>query len=196
MNSLVSVLPEFLRYGYFALFALMLVGGLYVPVPSNIALIGAGALSHFSQDGLHFNIFIAGLIGLAGSVIGDVASYYIARKLSSPKRRAAFEKKHKSLHKLEKYLKQHPLLTVSITRLIGFLSPAVNTLSGFTKLRANIFILGDVIGNIVYVIVFMGAGYLVGSANGHLITLLGVATATLVVLAILYIGGILLMRKD
>jgi membrane-associated protein len=195
MNSFASLLPWFLHYGYLALFLLMFTGSLYLPVPSNIALIGAGALSHFSQNGLHFNIFIAALIGLAGSTLGDVISYYIARKFSSKKRREKFEKKHKSLHKIEKYLKKHPLMTISVTRLIGFLSPITNSLAGFSKLKAHTFILGDIIGNIIYVIIFMGAGYVVGSASGHLVDLLGFATGTLVILALIYIGGIVFMRE-
>ena len=195
MNSFASLLPWFLQYGYFALFILMLAGGLYLPVPSNIALIGAGALSHFSQNGLHFNIFLAPAIGLVGSIMGDIGAYYISRKFSSPKRRAKFEKNHKSLHKLELYLKKHPLMTVSVTRLIGFLSPSVNTLAGFTKLSARTFILGDILGNIAYVIIFMGAGYLVGNANGNIVELLGFGTGILVVLAGVYIGAIILMRK-
>ena len=195
MNSFVSLLPWFLQYGYYALFALMFLGSLYFPVPSNIALLGAGALSHISIQGLHFNIFIAALVALIGSTLGDIGAYYISRRVSSPKRREKFEKGHKIYRKLESYLKRHPIMTVSSTRLIGFLSPATNTLSGFSKLPVRTFIKGDVLGNTIYVIVFMGAGYLVESASGNIVVLLGFATATLVVLALLYIGAIVFLRE-
>jgi membrane-associated protein len=194
VNSFTSLLPWFLRYGYYALFALMFLGGLYFPVPSNIALLGAGALSHISIDGLRFNIGIAVLIAFVGAVLGDCGTYYIARRFSSPKRREAFEKKNKSYRKIEAYLKRHPVMTVAVTRLIGFLSPATNTLAGFSKLSFKTFLLGDTVGNAIYVVLFMGVGYVVESTSGNLVALLGLVTATLVVIALLYIGAIIFLR--
>jgi membrane-associated protein len=194
MNSFFSLLPWFLRYGYYALFALMFLGGLYFPVPSNIALLGAGALSHVTIDDLHFDIGVAALVGFIGSILGDCSTYYIARRFSSPTRREKFEKGNKSYRKIEAYLKRHPLMTVGATRLIGFLSPATNTLAGFSKLSFRTFLLGDTIGNAVYVVLFMGAGYVVGSVSGNLAALFAFITGILVILSLLYIGAIIFLR--
>lgn len=195
MDSLVSVLPYFFQYGYVALFVLMFIGGFYLPVPSNIALVAAGALSHFSYDGFHFNIFLAALIGFAGSVLGDTCSYYIARRFGKHERRERFEKRHTSLRKIGGYLKRHPILTIGTTRLVGFLSPIVNSLSGFTKLPVRTFLLGDILGNAAYVILFMGAGYLIGVATNNVVDILAFGTGTLAVLACMYVGAIVFVQR-
>lgn len=195
MSSFASLLPWFLEYGYFALFAVMLLGAFYLPVPSNIGLLAAGALSHFSASGVHFNIFLAALVGFAGSVLGDTGAYYFSRRFSSHERREKLKARHNTYRKLEGYLKRHPILTVSVTRLIGFLSPVTNTLAGFSKLHFHLFILGDILGNAVYVILFMAVGYGVGSANDNLVALISFASATLVALALIYIGAIVFLRE-
>ena len=144
-----------MKYGYFALFVLLFLGGIYVPLPSNVALLFAGILSHITVQGLHFNFFIAAGVAFVASMLGDIGAYYLSRRFSSKKKREAFEKKHQFYRKLESYLKRHPVMRVSVTRLIGFLSPAVNTLAGFSKLHTRTFIIGSAIGNVATVLLYM-----------------------------------------
>ncbi len=196
MESFLDVLPSLFEYGYVALTAIMFLGGFYLPVPSNTVLVAAGALSHISYDGLHFNIFLAAAIALIASILGDIGSYYVARRIGHHKqRRERFEAKYKTFVRVGNYLKRHPIRTVSITRLIGFLSPVVNTLSGFTKLPIRIFIIGDIIGNVIYVALFMGAGYLIGSQANNLGELITYTTALLAGVAVIYIGAIIFMQR-
>jgi membrane protein DedA with SNARE-associated domain len=195
MESLTDILPWFLHYGYVALFFIMAVGELYLPVPSNLALLAAGALSRLSEGGVHFNIFLAAGVAFIASIVGDMAAYYIARKFGSQKRQEKFETQHKSFRKISTYFKKHPIITICVTRLIGFLSPIVNSLAGFTKLSAKSFFCADVLGNAIYVILYMGIGYIIGGASGSIVTLLAEATGVLVVFSLVYIGAILLLKE-
>ena len=195
LNTLAGLLPWFLKYGYFALFGFLFLGGVYLPLPSNVALLAAGVLSHISVEGLHFNFFIAAGVAFAASMLGDMGAYFLARRFTSSKRRKKFEKGHPTYVKLEGYLKRHPIWTVSVSRMIGFLSPAVNTLAGFSKLHARTFLIGDVIGNVFTVLIYMIVGYVAQSVSGNLVELLGFATSGLLVLAVIYIGAIVFLRK-
>src|SRR5215468_5127934 len=58
------------------LFVLLVAGGLGVPIPEDVTLIGAGALAH--QQVLHLNEVIA--VGLAGVAVGDWLVYLIGRR--------------------------------------------------------------------------------------------------------------------
>jgi membrane protein DedA with SNARE-associated domain len=196
MDSLAGLLPWFLEYGYFALFVLLFSGGIYLPLPSNVALIAAGVLSHISVDGLHFNFVIAASIAFLASVLGDIGAYYLSRTFTSKKRRAKLEKRHASYRKIEKHLRAHPVITVASTRLIGFLSPAINSLAGFSKLSFVQFVIGDVVGNAVCVILYMGVGYYAESISGNLVTLVSIGSGVLVVFAIVYVGILLFLRED
>jgi membrane protein DedA with SNARE-associated domain len=195
MNSFAGVLPWFLHYGYFALFGFLLLGGLYLPLPSNVALLGAGVLSHITKDGLHFNFFIAALVAFIASMLGDVGAYYLARRFTSKKKREKLEKKHGIYSKVEHYLKKHPIMTVAVTRLIGFLSPAVNSLAGFSKLHVRTFILGDALGNVVCVLLYMWVGFVAESVSGNLVNLISYGIGILVLIALIYGAVIYFLRK-
>lgn len=195
MNSFAGVLPWFLHYGYFALFGFLFLGGLYLPLPSNVALLGAGVLSHIPQDGLHFNFFIAALIAFVASMLGDVGAYYLARRFTTRKKRERLENKHGIYSKVEHYLKKHPIMTVAVTRLIGFLSPAVNSLAGFSKLHIRTFILGDALGNVVCVFLYMIVGYEAESVSGNIVHLLSLGVGVLGVLLVSYVAIFYFLKK-
>jgi membrane-associated protein len=195
LGSLAGLLPWFLKYGYFALFSLLFLGGIYLPLPSNLALLGAGILSHITDQGLHFNFFIAAGVAFTASILGDTGAYYLSRRFTSKKRRAKFEKGHPTYVKLESYLRRHPVWTVGVSRMIGFLSPAVNSLAGFSKLPVRIFLTGDIIGNAFTVLIYMLVGYEAQSVSGNLVELLGFATSGLLVLAVIYIAAIVFLRR-
>ncbi|MDB5265402.1 MAG: hypothetical protein JWM39_115 [Parcubacteria group bacterium] len=195
MNSFGGLLPWFLHYGYFALAGFLLLGGLYLPLPSNVAILAAGVLSHISQDGVHFNFFVAAGVAFSASVLGDVGAYYIARRLVSRRKQKSLEKKHKSYLKLEIYLKKHPILTISVTRLIGFLSPGVNTLAGSVRLPVRTFIAGDILGNVICVLLYMSVGYVAESVSGNLVNLLGIGIGILVIVVGIYAAAMFFLRE-
>ncbi len=195
MDSFSWLLVWFLQYGYFALFFLLLFGDLYLPLPSNLALLGAGVLSHISINGLHFNFFIAAGVGFIACVFGDTGAYYLSRYFTSPKRRARAEVRHASYRKVAHHLREHPIITVSATRFIGFLSPVTSSLSGFSKLPYRIFIVGDCIGNAACVLIYMWVGYTAESVSGNLVELVSFASGIFLLFGVIYAGSIILLRE-
>jgi membrane-associated protein len=196
MAELTPILPLFLMYGYVALFVLVYLGWVYIPVPSNLALIGAGMLSHITQNGLHFNIFIAAAVALIAGVLGDISGYFVARQFGNETRQKKFEEKHTSYKKLLKYLQSHTLLTVGVSRLIGFASPLINSLAGFSKTSVRVFLLGDILGNIAYVAVYMGLGFFIGDASSNTFSFIGVIIGGFIVFLSFYAGIYILFIRD
>jgi membrane-associated protein len=186
MAELTPILPLFLMYGYVALFVLVYLGWVYIPVPSNLALIGAGILSHITQNGLHFNIFIAAAVALIAGVLGDISGYFVARQFGNETRQKKFEEKHTS----------HTLLTVGVSRLIGFASPLINSLAGFSKTSVRVFLLGDILGNIAYVAVYMGLGFFIGDASSNTFSFIGVIIGGFIVFLSFYAGIYILFIRD
>lgn len=194
MQAIQPLLPYFFQYGYLALFVILFLSAAYLPLPANIAVIAAGALSHFSSNGVHFNLFLAAAVAVTGNILGDVSGYYLARRFSSPKRRERFQRRHKSFRKIENYLKEHPFMTIGVSRLIGFASPIVNTLAGFTKLPIRIFLVGDIVGNALYTTLYIGIGYVIGSQINNSNVLIGSVTGIVVLIGAIYAAAIYLLR--
>src|SRR5689334_17065844 len=103
------------HFGYVAVFALLVAGGLAVPVPEEAIQLGAGVLSHEGYLRLAVVIPVAWL----GIVTGDFLWFSLARRhgpallsrtsvarVLTPSRRAW----------LEAHFARHPMITVAISR--------------------------------------------------------------------------------
>ena len=159
MSSLVSFLLSFLLlYKYGALFVLIFVAAVILPIPTNTLLLATGA---FSSQG-YFNFFISLVIAVVANVLGDSLGYFLAQKYG----RKVLQKLHIKIpsyvEKLEHYVDKHPGYTIFLSRFFGTADSVVNVFSGFAGVHFEKFIFYDFLGNFVSTGSVLFTGYFLG----------------------------------
>lgn len=153
-----SLLSALALYGAPILAATVLVGTLGLPLPSTTLLIAAGALTRV--EGVNPVYFI--LATLLAAVIGDSAGYLLGRHLGGA---------------LPERITRHPRWDTAVGRfseqgwgalylsrwLLTPLAVPLNVVAGASGYRSLSFLSAEVAGDITWILLYGGAGYLLGA---------------------------------
>ena len=178
------------RFGYLAVFLLLLGAGVGVPLPEEPTQLAAGALS---GEGL-LSLAPAMITCWLGIVCGDLAWFLLARRhgelvLSHAAVRRLLTRERRE--KVEAHLARHAFLTVLISRHLSGLRLAAFALAATHGVRPRTFLLADGLSALVSVPLVVSAGYL---GAHHLAAVHGaLRRAELSVLAIAVLLGIALV---
>ena len=152
------LLALILDYGPPVFGILLLMGSLGVPVGASVLVIAAGA---FSQRGI-LSWDLAALLGFLGAVIGDALSFGIgfytkgwvdARFGRSP-----------TWQNAERTFDRHAGLAIYLTRfLLTTLAIPTNLIAGGSGIQFRRFMLYDSLGELTWIILYGGLGYIFGS---------------------------------
>lgn len=159
MPTLATLLSWLLLYKYVALFAVVYVGALILPLPVNAALLAVGAFS--SQH--YFNFWLSLAVAIIANCLGDLTGYAVARHWGETVIRALHLNNFRFFGHLAEELRTDAIITIFITRQAGYLSTIANFLAGLVKVPFGIFLFFDFIGQIVEPLVALSIGYLVGN---------------------------------
>ena len=120
------------NWSYLAIFSVALLDAFFPVVPSESAVILAGALAG-SGEGL--NVFLIILVAWAGAVLGDNISYGIGKFAGehTVKRLFRSEKAHRGFDWAERQLEERGSYIILVARFIPFGRTAVTFTSGYTK---------------------------------------------------------------
>jgi membrane protein DedA with SNARE-associated domain len=152
------LLTLIINYGAPAFGVLLFLGALGVPVGASVLVIAAGA---FSQQGI-LSGAQAAFVGLIGAVLGDAASFgigyharfWVARRFG---RSLAWRSAKQSFE-------ARAGLAIYITRfLITALAVPTNLIAGGSGILFRRFIIYDSLGELTWIILYGGLGYLFGS---------------------------------
>lgn len=132
-------------------------------LPGDSFLFAVGALSAGSE---HFPIQILIPLLCVASIAGDSTNYIIGRKYG----RRLFETKHrfskflnpKHLHKTEDFFKTKGVLAVSISRFLPIFRTFTPFVAGITKMKYPLFLRYSILGSVLWISLFVGAGYFFG----------------------------------
>ena len=178
-------------YGYLAAFLLVFAAGASLPSPGALVIVIAGALipaGYFRLEAL-----LALLI--AANVLGDLATYGMARRFTGREVWARRTTKYRSLGRLEESLKRRPTLTVVVSRFVPFVNGGVSSLSGMCRLSPAHFAAADFTGNVLYVTAHVLLGLAFGRAWGDAAAVATVGGAVALVVAGFAIAGVVLVRE-
>jgi membrane protein DedA with SNARE-associated domain len=147
------------QFGYVALYALLVAGGLAVPVPEEAVQLGAGVLAHEGVLRLPLAIPVA----WAGIVTGDFLWFQLARRhgpalLARPSVARVLTPARRAW--LESHFARHPFLTVAIARHTSGLRLPAYALAATHGVRPGLFVLADGLSALVSVPLVVSAGYL------------------------------------
>lgn len=146
------------RYGYLAVFALLVGAGVGVPTPEEPTQLAAGVMA---QQGL-LSLAPAMAICWTGIVVGDLLWFLLAQRLGPP------ILGHKTLRRVltperrarvEAHLARHAFLTVMVSRHLSGLRLAAFALAATHGVRRRTFLAADALSALISVPLVVSAGY-------------------------------------
>jgi|GEM_PF-3174679 len=180
VEQLISYL---LIFRYIAVFIVVYLGGLGVPMPVNTILFTAAV---FADQG-HFNIFILFITALGANILGDLCIYSLARFLG----RKFIEKNyHKKLHfiirrvehrikPLQERFERHEVVAIVASRFISPLNTIANVCAGLVRVPVPTFIMAAAIGDCMSISTVLTFGFFIEESWGIVASILGAGGALL-----------------
>jgi len=190
MRETLSNLVE--SYGYVAVFVLIALESLGIPLPGESALVSAAAFAASGRLSLPWLLFVAA----AAAIMGDNGGYWIGRKGGPLILKRYGDVLHIDESKIErarKFFERHGAKTVFIGRFIALLRTWTALLAGVGQMRYGTFMLYNALGGITWAVIFGELGYIFGRNLPRLEHYVGQATLAFVLLAVLivalFLGG-------
>lgn len=186
-------------YGAYVIFASSFLSCLALPIPTSLMMLSGGA---FVATG-DLNIWQVTLAAYAGAVLGDQTGFLIGRHGGTPvvERIARTRARRAVLARARHVVDRNGGLGVFFsTWLVAPLGPWVNFIAGATGLGWGRFTIWDVLGEAVWVTVYVGLGYAFASQIGTVADVLGNVVGLLAGLAVagvmaLWIRGAIRAQK-
>jgi membrane protein DedA with SNARE-associated domain len=167
-----QVLAALLMYGLPVLFGVICICSAGVPFPISLLLVAAGSFVEQGEMKLWEVIAVASVAAVAGDQIGYGLSRWGGRRvIYRISRRIGVEAKIKQAEALTK---RWSGAGIFLTRwLITALGPWVNVASGMAAYPWRRFLLWDVLGEVLWVILYVGIGYAFSNRVQTIAELLG-----------------------
>lgn len=193
MNITDQVLAALLVYGLPVLFGVILVCSVGVPFPISLMLVAAGSFVEQGEMKLWQVIAVASVAAVLGDQIGYGLSRWGGRRLVDRlTRKVGVEDKVKQAEALTK---RWSGTGIFFSRwLITALGPWVNVASGMAAYPWRRFLLWDVLGEVIWVILYVSVGYAFSNRVQAISEILGNLTWVVVGLVVTAILGWQLMR--
>ena len=148
-------------YGYIAIYGLLALGIIGLPVPDEIMMTFVGYLTSISV----LNLEEALLVSFLGSITGMVVSYFVGKKVGKP-----FLRKYgkwlrmtpERLNRLEAWFNKYGSWTLVVAYFIPGIRHLASYLSGMNGMRSGKYMLFASAGAICWCFVFLLLGYFFG----------------------------------
>jgi membrane-associated protein len=169
--------------GYLAVFALIAIETMGIPVPGETALIAAALLAHDGQLSIETLIIVAAAAAIIGDNIGFAIGRHGGRRLflhPGP----LHDHRVRLIDRGEPFFEKHGPKAVFLGRWISGLRIASAWLAGMNKMRWPTFLFWNALGGICWAISVALAVYLLGDVAEHIITVAGPIAAAVAIVAI------------
>lgn len=153
------------HWGYAAIFAVVVLGNVGLPVPEETILTLAGYLVWRGE--LRFWLVL--IVGIVSASAGDNLGYWLGRRLGSPAVRRYGTRVWLSAARLEateRFVLKYGALAVVVARFLPGFRFAAGPVAGITGLPGPVFFMANVLGACLYVPVVVGVGYAIGRGVG------------------------------
>jgi membrane protein DedA with SNARE-associated domain len=181
-------------YGYWAVFALVGLESLGIPLPGETALIVAGA---YAGNTHHLSPWIIFAVASAGAIIGDNIGFWIGDKGGYRLARRYGHKIRLDEHKLKigRYLfDRHGPKVVFFGRFVSILRTYAAFLAGTSRMRWRRFLPANAAGGIVWAGIYTFAAYLAGNTLRRLSGTIDLAIGGAAILAVAAV--LLIVRRQ
>jgi membrane-associated protein len=160
MNLGDHLLTALSLYGIPILAVVLYVGCVGVPLPNALLLIASGSFIAGGQ----MDPWTVMIVASAASIAGDVTGYILGRWTGRAALRRLSPKLRQRLEKAEQSVRRWGAWGIFLTRwLITPAGPWVNLMSGASKYPWLRFVLWDVVGEVLWVVLYVSLGRVVAS---------------------------------
>jgi len=180
-------------YGYLALFVLVGLESLGIPLPGETGLLTAAA---YAATG-HLSIVAVVVAAALGAITGDAAGYWIGRTggLALVRRYGRFWRLNDTkLERARDFFRRHGGKTVFLGRFVSLLRMFAALLAGVTRMPYGRFTLYNATGGLCWATLFGSLGYAFGRSLPQLEHAVGQAGALLALFAAVLVAVVLVMR--
>jgi membrane protein DedA with SNARE-associated domain len=180
------LIPALDHYGHWAIFCLVMLESMGVPVPGETALVTAAVYAGSTH---HLDIQAVIVAAAAGAIVGDNIGYVVGRYFGLPLliRHGHYVHLTRKRLKLGQYLfLRYGGAIVFFGRFVAFLRTFAALLAGVNRYHWKGFLFFNAVGGIVWAAIFGLGGYFFGDAIEHFSRPVGIAAA--VIAAVTFIG--------
>lgn len=174
-------------YGYWAVFFLVGMESLGIPLPGETALVTAGAVAALG----HLSLFKVIAIGAAGAILGDAAGYWIGRRGGLSLIRKYGHIAHlneEKLDRMRRFFDAHGAKTVFLGRFVAVFRTWTAVIAGTAGMPYGTFTFYNVLGGITWAGLVGSAGYFFGKSLPLLERYVGRASLAAVLLVALSVS--------
>ncbi len=168
---------------YITVFGLLLAGAFGLPVPEDLALIGAGVLIHFGRA--HY--LIMGVICYVGIIVGDVIIYRLGYAAGPTLFRKRWFRRLVTASRIQSIragLEKRTFSSIFIARHLFYLRTASFLICGAVRINFTKFLICDLIAALITAPLMLFIGYLFGEHVGVILEWLNQIKVTLLVFGI------------
>jgi UDP-N-acetylglucosamine:LPS N-acetylglucosamine transferase/membrane protein DedA with SNARE-associated domain len=186
------------QYGYPALWLIVFLAAAGLPISGSLLLFASGAFAALGD----FNLFILFPVALSAAVMGDNLTYFIGRRVgislvSWLERQKRFRfVTPQALEKGRVYFRRSAAWAIFITRfLVVALGGPINLVAGLEFYPYYRFLVWDISGQILSVILSLGLGYIFAQSWEEVASVFGAASTLVLALLIVVALSIMLVRR-
>ena len=179
--------------GYLGIFLLMLIESSFIPFPSEIVLVPAGYLASKGDMDISLILFSSLLGSIGGALINYFGALYVGRKFLL-KFGKYFFVSEKALDKMETFFAKHGAISTFTGRLIPGIRQLISIPAGLSKMNLKVFILYTSLGALVWSIILVTLGYIIGEnqelIKEYLSLIVTITLACVTIITAIYIYNI------
>jgi membrane protein DedA with SNARE-associated domain len=195
---LVGLISAYIEhFTYLGLFVVLMLCGLGMPIPEDVALLAGGYLVH--RGVTRYPITLA--VSLFGVVAGDNSLFFLGRRFGSGLvRYFALRPGRKSqIERIEGFMQRHGHRAIFYARFLAGLRALIYLSAGSFGVRPAVFLLYDLLGALISVPIVVTLGYIFGKQLEMLVRYIGGFERLIVIVAILSVAvygtRMLVLRK-
>ena len=196
MVGLISAYIE--HFTYLGLFVVLMLCGLGLPMPEDVALLAGGYLAH--RGVTRYPITLA--VSLLGVVAGDNSLFFMGRRFGTGLVRyftLAWPGRQHQIERIERFMQRHGARAVFYARFLAGLRALIYLSAGSFGVRPAVFLLYDLLGALISVPIVVTLGYIFGKQIEMIVRYIGGFERLIVIVAILsaavYATRLLVLRK-
>jgi membrane protein DedA with SNARE-associated domain len=175
-------------WGYAAIFLIVVLGNVGLPVPEESVLTVGGYLAW--QGHLRFPVVV--LVAVVSAITGDNIGYWLGRRYGQRVLRRLMAAAPARAERARAFILRHGAMAVFAARFVTGLRFMAGPVAGSAGLSPGYFFIANALGAVAYAPIVVGAGYAIGYGLGDVIERLRRAAgdAERVVLVVLALGAI------
>lgn len=187
------------HFPYLGLLIVLMMCGMGLPVPEDVALLAGGFLAHRGVTRLGATLAVS----LVGVIAGDNSLFYLGRRFGTglvTYLQIGRPRSHHQIARLKEFMERHGQMAIFYARFLAGVRALVYLTAGSLGVTPARFFLYDLLGAVISVPIVVSLGYLFGPQIELLIAYLGdldhVVWLILILSLIFYLSRVLVLTRN